>query len=662
MILKPYSFYGTSLQSSDYQAEFPREQSNLQLTSNPMYIRRSGAVPVYAGKDFQPVVLNLEVIMQHDFMTLFESLNQLFDTKDETPRQFIATDEEDSSKQYYVYATAKQVQGGHDGPMAVVTLALDDPIWQAVTQTSQTWSTTSTTSTTDVSNPGNDYTYPIFEITPTSAPTTDYSYQMPVQVVPQAENPWNGRFLDIAGATDTTFDTAALVAAGKMQADGDDLRVFRDGIEVDRWLDGINTTDTHVIVVADMPPQYNLLLKTAIGATDTVTEVEIRDLPSIRTAMSSMPSSGRFVICSDLGTTDTEEFTYTAKTMTDTKLAFTVGARAVRNTTALAHIANDDVFHVPYDFTIAYGNATVTAPDTDDTKKPIQELTSRNNSFVFNNFHDNAFLRANSWAHLSQTAVFYLTRSGVYTSTNDEGDTDPATVAGLKAKTYEAHGTWNPDTVVVQWYNQFPDYVWSVSASGAQNQTATSVPAVKLQAYTNNTNTFTDLWSIPAQASTDYGTWTAWTKASTDATVPSNTAVLRWLMVGSIQGDTDYYSKNEVDTMTVGLINYPVVHLRGEQASATKLDFTITNDTSGESIQIVYLMPVNDTLYIDTTPDFPYAKHNGVLVNGAVRLSTVRSAWLRLQPGTNTLSYNSNLSSANDITIVVKWRQRANFL
>jgi hypothetical protein len=73
-------------------------------------------------------------------------------------------------------------------------------------------------------------------------------------------------------------------------------------------------------------------------------------------------------------------------------------------------------------------------------------------------------------------------------------------------------------------------------------------------------------------------------------------------------------------------------------------------------------MPVNDTLYIDTTPDFPYAKHNGVLVNGAVRLSTVRSAWLRLQPGTNTLSYNSNLSSANDITIVVKWRQRANFL
>jgi hypothetical protein len=56
MILKPYSFYGTSLQSSDYQAEFPREQSNLQLTSNPMYIRRSGAVPVYAGKDFQPAI------------------------------------------------------------------------------------------------------------------------------------------------------------------------------------------------------------------------------------------------------------------------------------------------------------------------------------------------------------------------------------------------------------------------------------------------------------------------------------------------------------------------------------------------------------------------------------------------------------------------------
>jgi len=154
LILKPYSFAGTSLQSSDYVGSFPRSNAQLQVVSNPSYIKRTGAPPVYAGKDIMPVVLNLEVLMQHDFMTLFESLNYLFDAKEETPKQFICTDEEDSSRQYYVYATPKQVMGGHDGPMATIALALDDPIWQTVTQSSQTFSTTASTSSTDITTMG----------------------------------------------------------------------------------------------------------------------------------------------------------------------------------------------------------------------------------------------------------------------------------------------------------------------------------------------------------------------------------------------------------------------------------------------------------------------------------------------------------------------------
>ena len=134
MILKPYSYNGTSLQSATFVANFPRESADLQITTNPAYVRRAGASPVYAGKDFQAKSIKLEINCGSNFMTNFETLNTLFDTKDETPRQFICTDEEDPSKQYYVYATASKVLGGHDGSMAVVTLALDDPIWQTVTQ------------------------------------------------------------------------------------------------------------------------------------------------------------------------------------------------------------------------------------------------------------------------------------------------------------------------------------------------------------------------------------------------------------------------------------------------------------------------------------------------------------------------------------------------
>lgn len=663
MILKPYSFAGTSLSSSDYEASLPRASANLQMQTNPSYISRAGAVPVFAGKDFQPTVINLEIIMQHDFMTLFESLNQLFDTKDETPRQLIIIDTEDSNKQYYVYATAKQVIGGHDGPMAVVTLALDDPIWQSVTQNSQTFSVTDTTGSTSVTNNGNDYAYPVFEITPQTA-STDNQYSLYAQVVPTSTLPWPNRFLDITGATDTTWDTAALVSGGKMQSDGRDLRVYRDGVEVSRWLDGINTTDTHVIVSCDMPPRWWMGTKTAIGATDTVTEIEINDNTANRAALTSMPNSGRVLVYTGtaLSATDTEEFTYTGKTITPTKLALTINSRAVRGTTALDHAAFSTVQHMPYDFTLIYGSASTDEPVTDDTKKPIQSLTSRNNSFVYDTaFWEVAATRPNIWLPTNRTVSnASLSRSVLYTSTNDAGDTDPATALGIKAQTYQNLGVWNPDTVFLGWYGTFPDYVSSISASGAQNQSVASIPEIGLDGWTPAA-AWKNLWTVSAQATTDYATWTTWTKASSDATVPSSTQYLRFRMTGTILGSTDYYSKAEMSAITVGLTNHPDVRLRTEAANY-HLDAKITNTTTGEFFSIVLPVSLNETVYIDTDPDFPTATYKGRVTNGAVSLSSTRAAWLRLNPGANTIEFENQQPAATDVQIVIKWRDRMNML
>src|SRR5688572_10236323 len=190
MILAPYSFNSTIINksvgsSSDYDGYFPRDMSMLQQKVNPFYIKRAGAPSVMAGKDFVPVSLTICVALQHSPETLYESVNQVFDTVDETPRQFICIDTEESNKQYYVYATTKEVQRDPaGGPLALVTLALDDPIWHSSTENSQTFSTTSASATTDVTNSGNTYVYPSFEITPTAAPSTDYVFAVPLQVVP----------------------------------------------------------------------------------------------------------------------------------------------------------------------------------------------------------------------------------------------------------------------------------------------------------------------------------------------------------------------------------------------------------------------------------------------------------------------------------------------
>lgn len=662
MILKPYSFNATTLQSTDFVADFPRSNAQLQAISNPAYVKRAGAVPVFSGKDIQPVVLNLEINMQHDFMTLFESINTLFDTKDETPRQFICTDEEDSSRQYYVYATAKQVLGGHDGPMATVALALDDPIWQAVTQSSQTFSTTASTSSTDIATIGNDYAFPVIEITPSTQATQGYNNALYLQILPQSSYAWANRFLDITGSTDTTFDTAALVSGGKMQADGDDLRVFRDGVEVDRWLNGINTTDTHVIVSCDMPAASNMTLKTAIASTDTVTEIELNYTTANVTVISRLPNAGRLIIDTSLGSTDSEEFTYTAKTVTDTKLAFTVSTRAVRNSLAVNHAANDPVRWMPYDFTIVYGNSSATAPVTNDARKPIVALTSRNNSFSYTNFfgYVNNQLRPNSfvkgWGRVANLCRYF-------SSTNDAGDTDPATALGITARTYQSGNIWRGDGLDGNWIGYFYDGISSISATGEQLQTVAAIPTTTMRAAILNNDVIDgyDLWTVSAQTSSDYNTWTTWTKSSSDAVLPSNATQLWFNMSGAISGDTDYVNKVALNTLTVGLTNYPHVMLRDEVITNIQIDMTITNDTLGESIRIRYPMRTSDTLYVDCDPDFPTVKFNGQMVNGAIQISSIRAAWFRLAPGSNTISYQTNNAAANDISMIFRWRERANF-
>lgn len=669
MILKPYSIedqFGntTLLQSTDFETSFPRASADLQMQTNASYVKRAGAVPVYSGKDYLPVVKQLEVICKHDFMTLFETLNQIFDTKDETPRRFICQDLEDASaenpKQYYIYVTAKQVLGGHEGNMATIALAVDDPIWQSVTQNSQTWSIASSTSSTDVTVGGNDFAWPVFEITPVTASSTDYIYHTPLQIIPTSSNPWNNRFLDLTGSTDGTFDTAALVAAGKMQADGDDLRVFRDGVEVDRWLDGMNTTDTHVIVSCNMLPQYRTTLKTAFASTDTVSEIEINNTTANRNALSAMPAMGRVVVCASLGSTDSEELTYTAKILTDTKLALTINARAVRNTSAFSHAANAYIYHEPYDFTLAYGNASATAPVTDDTRKPLPALTSRNWSFVFSLFNDSAGLRPHSWYKTGKVPDPNKTNCRSYTSTDDGGDTDPASAIGLMAATFKRFGVWVEDDLFSYWNASFPDGIASISVSGAQNQTTANIPTIELDAVNTNGNV-SQLFALAAQASTDYGTWKEWSKATTDITIPAGTVGLQWKMVGWISGNGYYSSKAEIDAMTVGLSNYPDVRIRAEMTGA-KIDCTIGNATTGESFRVEYYIPVStDTLYIDTDPSFPTAKHNGQIINGVVKLSSIRPAWLKLRPSSNTLTFENNLAASNELTIAVKWRDRANF-
>ena len=87
-----------------------------------------------------------------------------------------------------------------------------------------------------------------------------------------------------------------------MQADGDDLRVWVNGIEVDRWLQDIDTATTQVWVNLDWQPLEEGSLATAVAATGAITTLDLNE------DISGFPSNGVLIVGS-------EAFVYTGKLM-----------------------------------------------------------------------------------------------------------------------------------------------------------------------------------------------------------------------------------------------------------------------------------------------------------------------------------------------------------
>lgn len=651
----PITYNNTSLQSSDYQAYWPEARA-MQGNVSALYTQRAGAWPFLSGKTYSENQITIGIICKHDFTDLFESLNALFDVQDETPRQLIVRDDSDASSdnEYYIYAVPVSpiVTDGND---YIVTLALETPIWQSVTEFSQTFSTTESTGSTDFPILGNCESYPIFEVTPGSASTADYTFNEYVLALPVSTSPWTNRPLRLS------MDTQTPIGAGKMQADGDDLRVYRGETEIDRWLDStsMNTTDTGIWINISMPPLRTMILGADIGSTDPTPNINITWQSCA--PMEQMNNTGRLLI-------DDEEFAYSSNNqvvgITPGSFAnyFGTSGRAQRNTSAGSHSAGATVTQIPYNLNIVYGNPTATAPTVDDTLKPIINLsTSANASFVWATFRDVAGKRSGTLLpYVQKVSNPALSRSDVYTSTDDVLDVDPAVTMGTKISTYEQNGNWRADTATLFWRGYYPDGIASIALSGEQYQTDALWPSYKIQA-SATLPTWSLLYSLPATTTDLYGTWVAFSLASSDFSIPSGSKYLRFLHNGTISGDTDVSVKVGIEALTVGFTSPPTVTTRAEQANYF-VNFDLVNDV-GEYVNIQGPMIAGTTLYIDTDPEYPTVTYNGQLANGMIAPNTTRARWLALQPGaTAGLGYTNRLAAATDISITVKWRNRLNFL
>lgn len=657
MQLQPYSYNGTLINDGTNYISSIVGETQLQAAVSPIYVKRAGARPVFAGKDFLQQTLQLEITCQGAYNDQLETLNKLFDVHDVTERKLIVQDISDSNTQYYIYCTAFQMspQMGTD---VIVSLAVGDPIWRSETESSLSFSVTSDNATTDIVVGGNIEAYPTIEVTPTAYAVDGYIYTMYIQLIPESTKSWSNRPTLISQSTDgLNIDTAALVTAGKVQADGDDFRVLVDGLEVDRWFGStegaFNTTNTKVWINLNIPAAFSVTLGTAIGSTDSISTIDITWSKDFQKLLAGKPTTGFVII-------DSEEFYYTGISLEKKLLKFLGVTRSARNSAGAAHLVGAVIYFMPYDIQIVYGYPTETAPEQDDTRKPIIDLSlSTLSSFVYDEFSDDAGLRSGIWQSIvTSVSDNRLSLSDVYTATQ-AAESNPSSVAGMGVLSYQSGGVWRKETSTIRWVNSFPDLISSIADSYEVYRYTADFPT-ETYLYTSTDSVGSKLTKgVKINSPSAVQTWETGSHATTDITLPTQPIYVKYEMKGSVKGTADNAAYFGVSSVTVNLINIPTIRKRAEDSNF-QFSCRITNTTTGKSIEVNYPVQVGQTLIIDTDPSFPNASYFGQLVSGSITPDTVRSAWLPLQPGTNTITYTADIIST--LTMVIKWRNRYNYL
>jgi hypothetical protein len=175
----------------------------------------------------------------------------------------------------------------------------------------------------------------------------------------------------------------------------------------------------------------------------------------------------------------------------------------------------------------------------------------------------------------------------------------------------------------------------------------------------NNRESWTNL-IIPANTDKQ---WKA-TAGPVTFTLGVSSRYIQFLLknISSTVSYADGYANMDVGRITVNLTsaNVPVVTFGAEVAIDYSANLTITNTSlpNQDSFNVKTAIPLNETLRVDTFNKTVTALWDNTTRFSDFQLNTTRSEWLKLQQGTNTLSYTE--TGAAGVNINVTWRGRNN--
>jgi len=602
-------------------------------------IGRTGGWPVFGAleRGEVPITFFISIVDLDAVRTLRNQLLGWFDPEDETPQQLIITDDGTDNPRY-VMAVCNSIRPVVIGTVASeslfrVEVVVDGDVrWRSTAEVAPAaWNITASGDTNVFANAGNNDVYPVYKIKPTANKAAGYLYRcwVPIKWLSTNDGP--------AYPVMAIMDTATPVAAAKMQADGDDLRVLIDGTEVDRWLNDMNDATTDIWFSPNFTRAPALVLKTTIAGAGDIASIEFTD--EVEVAL--LPDNGIILI-------DTEAFVYTARDLVGG--AVTGVTREAKGTTIAGHAAGLTCYWIQHDVYIVYGNAAATAPVRDDFTEPQFTLAGSTNAlWYYTTFRemptmhaDMGKVRPGAWSY---QGIFSITGDcGVYGGTLRTWDTNTTVIGAWKEAAYNGGSCF-----ANSWQLSNPCGIINLLWAGGQMRAEDITEFLAyLKYWPRGASFWLDQAQIAAPAAAN--NWENWSQAyaGADWTAAETIAMVLYVFNADV----------EVGTVTARLYaaEVPVVTVNAEQGNY-ELSAVLENTTTGEAININFVLDVDSELEIDTYDKITTWLEDDSRQFQAVTLDSNRKAWLRLQPGNNTLQFTD--VGTDTLTITVTFRTRS---
>lgn len=428
MKLRPYQYNDFLLNQPNriacsFDVPFDWNISGISTTDIPLAQRFPDRVAKnYSG---QIKLMNVNLLngdmLRDDFVIAMDVFGEL-------QNRFIAIDEH--GRQWYIYADFigltetgqdRDKEGNVKTAAFDAAFAVDDPCWRLLEPSTQTMETFYGVASGTITPFGNLPALPVITITQLEEGEVVFGFQKQrfITLINRSPNPLTNYPVDL---TDGGLDTATLVAGGQMLSNGDDTRIYIDGVEVKRWFgdSGFDSASTTIWCNITAPAIGTMSLGANIAGTGEISEIVFENTPANNTALPLLPPSGKLKI-------DNEIFVYTSRNATTRTVSGIT--RAQRQTSEGAHTIGDSIYFVPLDIWLYYDNSTIDPYVEDDTYKPLLDLVNSTNTL---HIWDTEFYTLEGKRTAAWTNGAYLPHIEArhYTATENTL-ADPASVVGI---------------------------------------------------------------------------------------------------------------------------------------------------------------------------------------------------------------------------------------